>query len=170
MKKLLYLVTLFLGVISFAQGRLHIFNKSSYDLIGRLFANTPNSSYCLPEVFTSYDVPAGTNVEIKSFNTSNTAYPPINEWGVRTTYTSTVTSAFVPSGLLITLGTITRWHFYWFQTRVAGTNTNTNDPLFTMGESFCGGTSVDYMHGIVTEAKWYYDPVTNETTLIVVDI
>ncbi|KMQ69935.1 hypothetical protein ACM39_02535 [Chryseobacterium sp. FH2] len=171
MKKLIYLVALFLGFASFAQGPLHIYNYSSYDLVGRLYANGTSPGNCLPEVFTSYNVPAGALVDIKSFNLSNMATVPINNWSVRTTSTVGATNVPVPSGLLITLGNITRWHFYWFQTRYAGTINSTPDPDFPMGENMCGWSNfTDYVYGVLTQAKWYYDPVTNETTLIVEDI
>ncbi|WP_312392111.1 hypothetical protein [Chryseobacterium sp.] len=172
MKKLLYLIAICLGFTSFAQGYLHIYNYSSYDLTGRLYANGTNPSSCLPEVFTSYNVPAGAMVDIKSFNTSDLAIPPINGWAVRTAPTSgSAVNVAVPSGLLITMGNLTRWHFYWFQTRYAGTSTQTPDPDFPMGENLCGwSTNSTDVYGVVTQAKWYYDPVTNETTLIVKDI
>lgn len=171
MKKLIYLIALFLGFTSFAQGPLHIYNYSSYDLAGRLFANAPSSSNCLPTVFTSYNVPAGTLVDIKSFNTSNLSYPPINVWSVGTSASGGSTNQTVPSGLLITMGNLTRWHFYWFQARYAGTNNVTPDSDFPMGENFCSWSSnTNYVHGVLIEAKWYYDSTTNETTLIVKDI
>lgn len=172
MKKIFYLCTIILSIKSFGQGFLHIYNYSSYDLTGRLFAASPTN--CLPEVFTSYNVPAGAMVDIKSFNTSNLANPPIPVWAVRTS--PTAGSAFpqtVPTGLLTTMGTLTRWEFYWFQTRDAGTWNATSDPEFRMGEPFahnCGFDSVDYQIGVVTKAIWSYDPITNETTLIIKNI
>lgn len=169
MKKLILLLALVTGFVSYAQGALHIYNYSSYDLYGRLYANSPSN--CLPEVFTTYGVPAGQIVYIKSFNTSNLSTPPINTWGVRTSATGGTTSASPPSGLLVTMGNLTRWNFYWFNTRYAGTSTPTTDPDFRLGSNLCGGSaSVDYVHGVVTQAKWYYEPSTNETTLIVEDI
>jgi len=169
MKKLIFLFAFLSGFVSFAQGPLHIYNYSSYDLVGRLYANSPSN--CLPEVFTSYNVPAGHMVDIKSFNLSNLSNPPINVWSVRTSTAAGSTPVAVPSGLLVTMGNLTRWHFYWFTTRYAGTSNQTPDPDFNMGENFCGGsTSVDYVYGVVTQAKWYYEPATNETTLIVEDI
>lgn len=168
MKKLIYLIALFLGFTSYAQGILHIYNHSSYDIEGRLFANSLTN--CTPEVFTFYKVPAGTMVDIKSFNLSNLATPPIYSWAVRTS--TAPVNVMVPSGLLITMGNLARWHFYWFKTKVAGTSLDTGDPDFNMGDQhFCGDTtSQDYIHGVVTEAKWYYDSTTNETTIIVKDI
>ena len=77
----------------------------------------------------------------------------------------------VPSGLLVTMGNLSRWHFYWFKTRVAGTSIDSGDPDFNMGEQMCGDLiSQTSVIGVVTKAKWYYDPVTNETTLIVDNI
>lgn len=168
MKKLIFLFALFTGFVSFAQGPLHIYNYSSYDLSGRLYANSPSN--CLPEVFTIYSVPAGQMVDIKSFNTSNLSNPPVNTWGVRTSPAGGTTSVSPPSGLLVTVGNLARWNFYWFKTRYAGTSTPTPDPDFNMGSNLCGISSVDYVHGVVTQAKWYYEPSTNETTLIVEDI
>ncbi|WP_294243757.1 hypothetical protein [uncultured Chryseobacterium sp.] len=168
MKKLIFLFALFTGFVSFAQGPLHIYNYSSYDLSGRLYANSPSN--CLPEVFTIYSVPAGQMVDIKSFNTSNLSNPPVNTWGVRTSPAGGTTSVSPPSGLLVTVGNFARWNFYWFKTRYAGTSTPTPDPDFNMGSNLCGISSVDYVHGVVTQAKWYYEPSTNETTLIVEDI
>jgi hypothetical protein len=168
MKKLIYLTAILLGFLSLAQGPLHIYNYSSYDLRGRLYASAPNSSNCLPEVFVVYNVPAGQMVEIKSFNLSNIANPPINMWNVRTG--STATQVSVPSGILVTMGNITRWHFYWFATWYPGTNNQTPDPDFNMGENFCMTGSHDYVYGVLTQSKWYYEPTTNETTIIISDI
>lgn len=169
MKKLIFLFALLSGFAGFAQGPLHIYNYSSYDLVGRLYANSPSN--CLPEVYTSYNVPAGQLVDIKSFNLSIYSTPPINTWGVRTSATGGTTAVSPPSGLLVTMGNLTRWNFYWFTTRYAGTFNSTPDPDFNMGSNLCGGSaSVDYVYGVVTQAKWYYEPSTNETTLIVEDI
>ena len=172
MKKLFYLVAILFSLKSFAQGTLYIFNYSSYDLTGRLFA--AHKTNCLPEVFNSYDVPAGAIVKITSFNDGPLANPPISGWAVRLSTTSPPMSQTAPSGLLTTLSGLTRWHFYWFQTRYAGTYNSTPDTDVTMGEAFPVGCNLvpltGYIHNVVTDAKWYYEPSTNETTLIINDI
>lgn len=166
MKKILILTLSLMFSLSFSQGKLYINNYSGYDLTMRLAANSPTG--CNPSAIASLTYPANTQDSIVNFNNS---LPYIDQWSVRLSYTGNAMTQPVPSGLLTTISPLTRWSFAWFQTRYAGTNNQTPDIDFQMGDPTafpnCGISGSTFVDGSLSDAFWFYIPSENATYLVV---
>lgn len=167
MKKILILSSIFLSSLSFAQGSLNIFNYSSYDLAMRVEAG--NTTNCLPSVITSMNFPASHSDVIDNFNDS---LPYTAGWSVRLSTTGSPTNVTVPSGLLTTVSSLTRWQFCWYQTMDPVTGNTVYDTVdFNMGDTSafpnCGWSSSTNITGTLTKAFWFYIPSSNATYLVI---
>lgn len=162
MKKISLLLSVFAGVLSFAQSTpLVINNFSSYHAVGRLRTGTPGGvagpyMFAAPNPpYGTYTVPAGQYTQYNTFDTSGTALLPIPIWYV-TDYTTPSNSGGYPynhSFITTTMNPSNEWGgFHFWLTDPATGNTvdsyELGDPTIYPGFSYS-------LTGSVSSADWY---------------
>ncbi|MEN4761212.1 hypothetical protein ABEG63_12825 [Chryseobacterium sp. C39-AII1] len=172
MKKILLslFVTSTLGLC--AQGKLNIFNYSSYRLSNYLVGSN-QANNCYPNVSgTNYPllVPPNTNISYDSYSTSNLTNPPINSWTVQLNASSGTLPPQIPgaSPLLNVLGTTTKWQMNKFYVEDPS-----GAPLYYSGASIgnidCNVTITDLIPSAATpypfSAFWF--DVGNDTYFVI---
>lgn len=116
MKKLLFSVMALSAVTSYGQSKLNIFNYTAYNLSNYLVGSN-QANNCYPNISgTSYPVmvPPSGAVVYNGYYNSYLQSPSITSWSVQLSAGGSTTSQPSSSGLLITLGTATRWQMNKF--------------------------------------------------------
>jgi len=145
MKKILFSFAIILGVSLSAQGTIHIFNYTTYELTNTLGAYSSSSGGCYPNVSgTNNPLPPGGSVSYTNFNTSHMSTPPINYWTIYNG-TGAPSNQTPPSPILGVLSGVTTWQSNKFSLR------------------YTSGSSVPYGGGSIGVVVCGAPPVTTLT-------